>query len=87
MFDELNKILFDGTLTLSKIPKNSVVKLKYSEKATKFCEISTILWSACTVDNSKVEIPLRKVVIQREILWPSQNVRTLKKNLFVASFL
>ena len=26
MFDELNKILFDGTLTLSKIPKNSVVK-------------------------------------------------------------
>ena len=27
-----------------------------SEKATKFCEISTLLLSVCTVDKSKVEI-------------------------------
>jgi hypothetical protein len=28
----------------------------YSEKATKFCEISTLHLSVCTVDKSKVEI-------------------------------
>ena len=32
------------------------VKFVYSEKATKFCEISTLLLSVCTVDKSKVEI-------------------------------
>ena len=32
------------------------VKFIYSEKATKFCEISTLIWSVCTVDKSKVEI-------------------------------
>ena len=32
------------------------VKFIYSEKATKFCEISTLLLSVCTVDKSKVEI-------------------------------
>ena len=33
-----------------------VLKFIYSEKATKFCEISTLLLSVCTVDKSKVEI-------------------------------
>ena len=33
-----------------------VVKFIYSEKATKFCEISTLLLSVCTVDKSKVDI-------------------------------
>ena len=32
------------------------IKFIYSEKATKFCEISTLLLSVCTVDESKVEI-------------------------------
>ena len=32
------------------------VKFLYSEKATKFCKISTLLLSVCTVDKSKVEI-------------------------------
>ena len=32
------------------------MKCKYSEKATKFCEISTLLLSVCTVDKSKKEI-------------------------------
>ena len=32
------------------------VKFIYSEKATKFCEISTLLLSICTEDKSKVEI-------------------------------
>ena len=34
----------------------TTVKFTYSEKATKFCEISTLLLSVCTVDKSKVEI-------------------------------
>ena len=33
-----------------------LLKFIYSEKATKFCEISTFLLSVCTVDKSKVEI-------------------------------
>ena len=33
-----------------------VVKFIYSEKATKFCEISTLLLTVCTVVKSEVEI-------------------------------
>ena len=33
-----------------------LLKFIYSEKATKFGEISTLLLSVCTVDKSKVEI-------------------------------
>ena len=33
-----------------------VIKFIYSEKATKFCKISTLLLSVCSVDKSKVEI-------------------------------
>ena len=33
-----------------------LVKFIYSEKAIKFCEISTLLLSVYTVDKSKVEI-------------------------------
>ena len=33
-----------------------ILQFIYSEKATKFCEISTLLLSVCTVDKSKVEI-------------------------------
>ena len=33
-----------------------IVKFIYSEKATKFCEISTLLLTVCTVVKSKVEI-------------------------------
>ena len=37
-------------------PQAKVVKFIYSEKATKFFEISTLLLSVCTVNKSKVEI-------------------------------
>ena len=32
------------------------LKFIYSEKGTKFCEISTLILSVCIVDKSKVEI-------------------------------
>ena len=51
-----------------------MIKFIYSEKVTKFCEISTLLLSVCTVDKSKVEIS--------QILWPSQNILTLMGCLF-----
>ena len=35
--------------------KMNYVKFLYSEMATKFCEISTLLLSLCTVDKNKVE--------------------------------
>ena len=34
----------------------SMVKFIYSEKATEFCKIFTLLMSVCTVDKSKVKI-------------------------------
>ena len=42
----------------SVVPTNNCNQLKfiYSEKATKFCEISNLLLSVCTVFKSKVEI-------------------------------
>ena len=36
--------------------ESHILKFIYSEKATNFCEISTLLLSVCTVDKSKVEI-------------------------------
>ena len=37
-------------------PRLDIVKFIYSEKATKFCEISALLLSVCTVDKSQVDI-------------------------------
>ena len=34
----------------------NVLKFMYSEEATKFFKISTLLFSVCTVDKSKLEI-------------------------------
>ena len=45
----------------------SVVKFIYSEKATKFCEIFSLLLTVCTVVRWRF----------RKILWPSQNIWTL----------
>ena len=39
----------------------SLIKFIYSEKATKFCEIFTLLLSVCTVDKSKVKFSLNFV--------------------------
>ena len=36
--------------------RGQVLKFIYSEEATKFCEIFTLLLSVCIVDKSKVEI-------------------------------
>ena len=43
-----------------KQPQSMSVKFIYSEKTPKFCKISTLLLSICTVDKSKVDI-LQKI--------------------------
>ena len=48
-----------------------LLKFIYSEKATKFWKIFTILLTVCTVVKSKVKI-------SRKFLWPSQNIWTLR---------
>ena len=49
---------------------SSILKFIYSEKATKFCKISTLLLSYV--------VPVKKVRWRfRKILWPSQNIWTL----------
>ena len=58
----LSKILFGKA---AEYPKIYYFQLKfiYSEKATKFCEIFTLLLTDTTYDKSKVKIS-----------WPSQNI-------------
>ena len=51
-----------------------IVKFIYSEKATKFCEISTVDLTVATLDKSTMEISQK--------LWPSQNIRTLSAVIF-----
>ena len=46
--------------------ESSQVKFIYSEKATKFCEIFTLLLIGTTQDKSKMKI--------YKILWSSQNI-------------
>ena len=50
----------------------------YSEKAPKFCEISTLLLPVCNVDKSKVRF--------RKILGPTQNIGTLLDNFQDSDF-
>ena len=69
-----------------------LLKLIYSEKATKFCEISTLLLSICTVDKSKVEISENFVAFSEytnftiPILfvknWLTKRIRLTKRNYF-----
>ena len=49
---------FEYPTSISNLEGNLLTMLKfiYSEKATKFCKISTLGLSVCTVDKSKVEI-------------------------------
>ena len=51
----------DKNLNLISPCLDTLLKFIYSEKATKFCEISTLLLSVCTVDKSKVEISQNNV--------------------------
>ena len=54
------------------------LKFIYSEKATKFCEISTLLLSYV--------VPVKSKVRFRKILWPSQNIWTLISLFFRPEF-
>ena len=51
-------LIIHGSLAISMVTKirNLVVKFIYSEKATKFCEISTLLLTTVHTVKSKVEI-------------------------------
>ena len=63
---------FIGSLLV--LPKNQTTYIKfiYSEKATKFCEIFTLLLTSTNFVLTKVRWRFRK------ILWPSQNIWTYK---------
>ena len=60
------------------------LKFIYSEKATKFCEISTLLLTVCTVVNSKVEISQNFVAFSEYMnfnkLSGSYKAKSLAKN-------
>ena len=48
--------LMNVPLHIFEPPKSQILKCVYSEKANKFCEISTLLLSVCTEDKGNVEI-------------------------------
>ena len=54
------------SVTTKLFPPSMLAKFIYSEKATKFSEISTLFLSYVVPVNSKVKF--------RKILWPSHNV-------------
>ena len=56
-----------------------MVKFIHSEKATKFCEISTLLLFYVVPVKSKVEIS--------QMLWPSQNISEVRTILETKCFL
>ena len=58
----------------------SYLNFLYSEKGTKFCEIYTLLLSTvCSMQYIETKVRWRF----RKILWPSQNIRTLKAKVNV----
>ena len=73
-----------------RVHKKCVLKFIYSEKATKFCEISTLLLSVCTVDKSKVKISQNFVafsehtnLLQVSQLWNSIKIRNMEHVQFI----
>ena len=56
------------------------VKFIYSEKATKFCEISTLLLTVCTVVKSKVEISQNFVAFSEYMNFTMNNVKNSNSN-------
>ena len=69
----------------SKIP--NMVKFTYSEKATKFCEISTLLLSVCTVEKRKVEISQNIVAFSAtNTVMPEEGTTEILPDLKVSLF-
>ena len=63
------------------------VKFVYSEKATKFCEIFTLLLSVCTVDKSKLEILQNFVAFLEYMILNFTKIQLFKKILLSWWFL
>ena len=57
------------------------LKFIYSEKATKFCEISTLLLTVCTAVKSKVEISQNFVAFSEYMIFTKMTPDYLKAEL------
>ena len=57
------------------------VKFIYSEKATKFCEISTLLLTVCTVVKSKVEISRNFVAFSEYMNFEKYGLRLFEQKV------
>ena len=64
---------------------NELLKFIYSEKATKFCEISTLLLPVCTVDKSKVEISQNFVAFSEYTNFNQCNVLSFLYDICIAT--
>ena len=67
---------FEGQVSLAPLLSGAGVKFIYSEKATKFCEIFTLLLTGTTYDKSKVKISQNFVAFseymnfKKHLIWP-----------------
>ena len=59
-----------------------LLKFIYSKKATKFCEISTLLLTGTTQDKSKVEFPQNFVAFSEYINFTKEGREDYSENLF-----
>ena len=67
---------------LTKNLTESVIKFIYSEKATKFCEISNLLLTGTTKDKIKVEISQNFVPFSEYMNFNEQLIRKLYLLIF-----
>ena len=89
-----HKRLKEKSVEAQKLALNNVtirnqiqVKFIYSEKAKKFCEISTLLLSLCTVDKSKVEISQNFVAFSEYMNFNKKNKVRDHNVVFFTSFM
>ena len=75
--DSCNTISGKGAWCSKNLVNYLIVKFVYSEKATKFCDISTLLLSTVHKDKSKVEISQNFVAFSEYM-----NFMQMGQNLF-----
>ena len=87
---QVTQCFFDSQIWINMFWVNSHLKFIYSEKATKFCEISTLILSYVVPVKSKVEILQNFVAFSEYMNFSSSVLHTLKQpkmqQIFTASY-
>ena len=75
-------VAFKMIITKTKVPESkSYKKFIHSEKATKFCEVFTLLLTGTTQDKSKVEISQNFVAFSEYMNFTNKQSMTFTKQI------